>query len=247
MRWLLAFVATGLALAVLGSGDASAEAPKPLITMVSVSHETAKSAAISALIKPEGLETRWLIDVSKCPASECEVDEENSVETVASGTIPGNRKERRVHGSVRGWWLDSGKTYDYWIIAHNDSGGSEEVRGNFETTPAPGAPLLSALSATGITEKSATLSATLEPGRSAAKYELWVEYQACGPHEECVSFRQASLGTGHVSKNELVSVTASFSGGCAYAYWFVATNSAGRTSSRHERFETPGEWLGCGP
>lgn len=246
MQRLLAVVTTGMAALAGATGVASAQPPKPVITGVSASHVTAKSATISALIKPEGYETKWLIDVSRCADAECEVEPENSLETVATGSIAASSEGQQVRGSVHGWWVESGKTYTYQVIAYNGNEGStEEVEGSFETEIPAGTPLAGAPSASGIAERSATLSATVEPVRSSAKWELWVEYQACGPYEECISYEQRRLKTGHVSKRELVSDTAKLSPGCEYSFWFVLANSAGRTGTRHESFETPGTWNGC--
>lgn len=96
-----------------------------------------------------------------------------------------------------------------------------------------------------MTETQATVSATIEPHGHATSYEVWLIYSPCAPFSECPK----ALIKQRIGQGKLRSKTASgvvgktikmLSPGCDYAYWFVASNSAGRVESEQHVIATEG-------
>jgi hypothetical protein len=103
-----------------------------------------------------------------------------------------------------------------------------------------GPPEISNVSASGVSERRATLTATVEPRGSQTLYEVFVRYSPCpGGSGECPTApRQERIARGKISPKlnarsvhaKLVMLTA----GCTYEYWFVASNASGAAQSeRH--------------
>jgi hypothetical protein len=103
-----------------------------------------------------------------------------------------------------------------------------------------GPPEISNVSASGVTGRRATLSATIEPRGAPTAYEVFVRYSPCpgGAGECAMPPRQERIGHGKISptvnartvRPKLVMLTA----GCTYEYWFVASNSFGTVESERQ-------------
>jgi hypothetical protein len=109
-----------------------------------------------------------------------------------------------------------------------------------------GPPEISNVSASGVTSRRATLTATIEPRAAATTYSVFVRYSPCpGGSGECPTPpQQERIGHGNVSpklnartvRAKLVMLTA----GCTYEYWFVASNSFGTVESERESITAVG-------
>jgi hypothetical protein len=103
-----------------------------------------------------------------------------------------------------------------------------------------GPPEISNVSASGVSTRRATFSATIEPRGSRTAYEVWIRFSPCpGGAGECAQPpRQKRIGHGKVPQQmsartvraKLIMGTP----GCTYEYWFVASNASGTVESEHE-------------
>lgn len=109
-----------------------------------------------------------------------------------------------------------------------------------------GPPEISHVSASGVGNRHATFSATIESRGSNTTYEVLIRYSPCqGGAGECPQpIRQKRVGHGKVPeklsartvRGKLTMGTA----GCTYEYWFVASNASGTVESEHQSVTSAG-------
>jgi hypothetical protein len=185
---LLATAAVALAAAVL---PAAALASAPTIAEVSATQISSRDATLQARIDPEGLETTyelWIAD--PCPAPmECIRDAQLG-EGVVPASSSGEYQIIDLARSGKHLNIEPKTIYDYWIVAKNAAGTSED-HATFKTLPAP---VIENESATDVSANDATLQAQIDPRGQA----LWYQFQLVeNPSEyaselECPSAHEGS-------------------------------------------------------
>lgn len=110
---------------------------KPLIASAYVSSLSKRAATLTAVIDPEGGETRYEFWIEYAPCSECE----SVKEPVGTGTIPFSSSG--YSGSYGGDLVDyklkklkSHVAYRFWVVASNPSGSAEGQSRPFEASQA---------------------------------------------------------------------------------------------------------------
>jgi hypothetical protein len=106
------------------------------------------------------------------------------------------------------------------------------------TALAASPPLIKALRATHVTEKSALLSASIKPRGAETKYELWID--PCVPPMECITHVAMAQGTipataGKVTVSAATAVVFDELGlkpDATYEYGVVAESSEGRVEAQ---------------
>lgn len=109
-----------------------------------------------------------------------------------------------------------------------------------------GPPEITNVSASGVSEHHATVSATIAANGHPTTYQVWVSYAPCqGGAGECptpVQKEQIARGklSAKMGTRDARSKVQMLTPSCTYAYWFVATNSSGTVESEHESFTATG-------
>jgi phosphodiesterase/alkaline phosphatase D-like protein len=119
--------------------------------------------------------------------------------------------------------LEPGRTYHYRIVATNENDGAlQTAYGQDETFTMPSTPpALSAISVTGITENTATITAQLDPQGLPTRYEL-----QAGPTPALLT-PQASGDTSSTTLTPIALAASALSPGTVYYYRLTASNPDG--------------------
>ncbi|HVC07538.1 MAG TPA: hypothetical protein VND98_08155 [Solirubrobacterales bacterium] len=242
-------VAASLAAILVFVGTASA-ASAPSIESESVSHITATDATLEAQINPNGAESSYRFEIAKSPAClpvpapymPCAHVEAGNL---PSGSIPSGSKGQPVSLDLAsaGVSLEPGATYHYRVVATNSSGETEGQALTFTTTSKP---VIESELVSHITATDATLEAEINPGGLETEYEFWLMFANCQNPSTgtgvCDSISVQRVDAGKISagsSGEAVSTTLThLQPGYSYAYWVVATNSAGEVVGEDRGFTT---------
>jgi hypothetical protein len=130
--------------------------------------------------------------------------------------------------------LQPGTTYHYRLVASNEKGTNEGEDGIF-TTP-PSAPSLDAVSASAVTQTSATINANINPNNQDTTYHF--DFGPGSGYGTTLPVSDADIGSGYGD----VAVGQQLSGltpGTIYHFRAVATNASGATTSTDVTFTTP--------
>lgn len=131
-------------------------------------------------------------------------------------------QDKEVSAELTG--LEPNTQYTYCLVATNQSG---KTVGNTESfTTAPVAPTIQNLSATEITDETATLEAQIDPENSETEYEVVIAH-TCGGPPDCILSRgkiTPSSGREYV-RIELAGEELHLEPNTTYEYWVVAKNT----------------------
>jgi phosphodiesterase/alkaline phosphatase D-like protein len=145
-----------------------------------------------------------------------------------------------VHEAAALSGLEPGTTYHYRIVAINEDNGTLQAGfGEDQTFTTPAAlPVLTGLSAQGVTQTAATISATLEPQGLPTRYELLL---GATPNQ----LQPVTSGTA-TTTTPLSLTVGSLTPGTTYYYNLIATNSNG-TAEPSGSFTTVAAAAGSAP
>jgi hypothetical protein len=196
----------------------------PTVTSGAEPSPGATSATLYATVNPNGAQ------------SECEFEYglEASGEYEASTpctTPPGSADVPvEVSGSLTG--LEPDAAYQYRLVAHNSGGTSDGARHTFDTLAS--APTVTAVSASAITQTSATLSGVVNPNGEPT--ECTIDYGPTSAHGSSVPCNPASESGGNPTA---VSATITgLSAGTTYYFCVSAKNALGANECAGQRFTT---------
>jgi hypothetical protein len=149
-------------------------------------------------------------------------------------------RDKEVSAELIG--LEANTQYTYCLVATNQSG---KTFGNAVSfTTAPVAPTIQNLSATEITDETATLEAQINPENSETEYEVVIA-DPCPAPMECI--RDVSLASGKItppSGREYVRIELAskehlnLEPNTTYEYWVIAKNKDTQKTEVHETFTT---------
>ena len=123
--------------------------------------------------------------------------------------------------------------FDTWTDGRVSIEGKPVEKVFFHSIPLQNPPTVTTGSATGVTEKEATLHGTVNPEGAEAKY--YFEYGTTKSFGSKTAEASAGSGTTNV---EVSKVLASLTGGTTYFYRIVATNTGGTSFGAEKTFET---------
>jgi len=140
--------------------------------------------------------------------------------------------------SARLTGLEANTQYTYCLVATNHSG--ETYGGTVSFVTAPVAPMIEGVSATRITDDSATLEAQISPENSETEYELLIADPCGGPPDCILSTGKIPSTTAHETvKVELASKEhLNLEPDTTYEYWIVAKNSDAQKTEVRKTFTT---------
>jgi hypothetical protein len=192
---------------------------------------TRTSAVLMGTVNPGGAEATYRFVY--VDAAEYEPGATNPYARGASTSESSVSSDYTVHavGPLEVSGLDPGVTYDYAIVATNLAGTKIGPNGAFTTSP-PTPPIALTGEVTGLTQSTATITATLDARGLPTRWELQLgstpgslEFQAAGDTE----------GSG---AEPLALNVGSLSAGTVYHYKLIAVNSDGAVESAESSFTT---------
>lgn len=148
----------------------------------------------------------------------------------------GQEKEIKVSAELTG--LEPNAEYAYCLIAKNAVGETSSLPGTFHTAPV--APAIRNLSATEITDETATLEAQIDPQNSETEYEVVIADPCGGPPDCILSSGKIvpSSGQKYVRIELAGKEHLNIQPNTAYEYWVVAKNADAQKTEVHETFTT---------
>jgi hypothetical protein len=151
-------------------------------------------------------------------------------------------QEEAIKVSAELMGLEPNTKYAYCLVAKNSVGETSSQPATFQTAPV--APVIQSLSATEITDETATLEAQINPENSETEYEVVIA-DPCPAPMECI--RDVSLASGKItppSGREYVRIELAskehlnLEPNTTYEYWIIAKNSDAQKAEVHETFTT---------
>jgi hypothetical protein len=133
--------------------------------------------------------------------------------------------------------LEPNTEYAYCLVAENATGKTSSLPAVFHTAPV--APAILNVSATEITDETATLEAQINPENSETEYEVVIA-DPCGGPPDCILSRgkiAPSSGREYV-RIELAGRELHLEPNTTYEYWIVAKNAETPKAEVHETFTT---------
>jgi hypothetical protein len=133
--------------------------------------------------------------------------------------------------------LEPNAEYAYCLVAKNSVGETSSLPATFHTAPV--APAIKNLSATEITDETATLEAQINPENSETEYEVVIA-DPCGGPPDCILSRgkiTPSSGREYV-RIELAGRELHLEPNTTYEYWVIAKNTDAQKAEVHETFTT---------
>jgi hypothetical protein len=170
---------------------------------------TPTTATVTATINPDGLPTSYYLQYG----SE-DYGKETLPQTLPAGITPQTE-------SITLTGLEPGAGYHYRLVATNNNNGTTQTAygedATVTTTATP--PILTGLTAIGVTESTATITATLQPEGLPTRYELELA-STPGQLQPKASGQTASTATLNIQVTALTPAT-------TYYYKLTATNPNG--------------------
>lgn len=155
--------------------------------------------------------------------------------------IAGGQEEAiKVSAELTG--LEPNTEYSYCLVAKNSAGETSSLPATFHTAPV--APAIQNVSATEITDGTATLEAQIDPENSETEYEVVIA-DPCPAPMECI--RDVPLASGKItpsSGREYVRIELAdgedlnIEPNTTYEYWVVAKNADAQKTEVHKTFTT---------
>jgi DNA-binding beta-propeller fold protein YncE len=209
----------------------------PLVASESATNVTESTATLNATIVPFGLDTT------------CEFQYVDDADFQATGyatatSVPCTPADlgssfgfQSASANVSG--LTSATTYHFRAVATNSDGTTNGADRTFTTA---GPPVVQSESATGVTDATATLNATIVPvgfdTTCQFQYVDDADFQATGyASATTVDCSPADLGSGFTAQTTSASVTG-LTPGTTYHFRAVATNAAATTNGQDETLQT---------
>jgi hypothetical protein len=164
------------------------------------------------------------------PGSTCTGNDRVPVDITA-----GQEEAIKVSAELTG--LEPNTEYAYCLVAENATGKTSSLPAIFHTAPV--APTIQNLSATEITDETATLEAQINPENSETEYEVVIA-DPCGGPPDCVLSREKIIPpSGHeYVRIELAGKELHLEPNTTYEYWIIAKNSDAQKAEVHETFTT---------
>ncbi len=163
-------------------------------------------------MNPEGLSTTYYFEYGHTTSYERQAP-------FPQGTLPAGPSSTPVSVPVSG--LEPGSVYHYRLVATNTSNGTvQTVLGEdetFTTTATP--PIITALTASGVTQSTATITVSLNPQGLSTRWQLQLQAPG-GPPQPITSGETATAGPVSQSVSGLAP-------GTEYHYRLTATNANG--------------------
>jgi uncharacterized protein affecting Mg2+/Co2+ transport len=133
--------------------------------------------------------------------------------------------------------LEPNTQYTYCLVAENTNG-TERGQGVMFTTE-PVAPAIKNLSATEITDETATLEAQIDPENSETEYEVVIADPCGGPADCILSSGKITSSSGReYVRIELAGRELHLEPNTTYEYWVIAKNADAPKAEVHETFTT---------
>jgi hypothetical protein len=147
----------------------------------------------------------------------------------------GQEEAIKVSADLTG--LEPNAEYSYCLVAENSVGETSSEPATFHTAPV--VPAILNVSATEITDETATLEAQINPENSETEYEVVIA-EPCGGPPDCILSSGKiipSSGREYV-RIELAGKELHLEPNTTYEYWIIAKNSDAQKAEVHETFTT---------
>lgn len=182
----------------------------PVVSTGAASTPTPTATTVAGTVNPESAPTTYFIQFGGTTG----YGSSSPHSSAGSGTTP-------VPVEVPLESLEPGRTYHYRLVAENTTGGVTYTAYGKDatfTTPAT-PPVLTGLTATGVTQTTATIVATLDPKNLQTRYELQLG---------AVQGQLQPITSATTSSETAISLAVgNLSPGTTYYYRLIATNSSG--------------------
>jgi hypothetical protein len=189
----------------------------PVTEIGPASGVSSSSAKLTGTVNPEGPSAEWYFQYGETTGYGS---------TTAPGVVTSTGE---VSATIEG--LQPGTIYHYRLVAVNSHGPGRSLDGTFRT-PAG----VEDLAAMGVSQFSATLEATLDPGLIPASYHF--EYGTTTAYGSIAPIPDLYAVPGY-AENKISQVIAGLRPGTTYHYALVAADVAGIVSGPDETFTTP--------
>jgi trimeric autotransporter adhesin len=203
------------------AATAFASALAPTVVTGSAAAVTADAAVIGGTVTPNGAHTSYSFEYGTSASYGSQTQAAN---------VRGDAGPKAVFARLKG--LTPGTLYHFRLDATNSVGTTDGADQTFTTVSLP-VPSVSTGSALSVTERSATLSGTVDPNGAETTYSF--QYGATPSYGSQTPTRHAGSGTVSVSVSAPLG---GLSAGTVYHYRLVATNGAGVTDGADQTFTT---------
>src|SRR5688500_7551374 len=211
-----------LVLCLLLAVPAVALAAAPSATTGAASALTRSGATLTGTVDPNGTATTWHFEYGTTTAYGLQS---------AGGDAGAGEDPVTVSIPVSG--LSAGTTYHYRLVAVNADGTVQGADRTFRTPAGPALPGLSSTVARDVGPTSASLRSRIDPNRGATSYHF--EYGLSSSYGSRTPERPVGAGDAAVPVAEIVSDLRPYR---RYHFRVVASNEAGRRTSRNRTFTT---------
>jgi phosphodiesterase/alkaline phosphatase D-like protein len=194
---------------------------KPTIGETAAFGVTDDSASVSTSVNPHYGDTAYGIEYGTEPFYGSEI--------VGTETIEPDNSDHPIESVLSG--LEPGTTYHFRVIATNFAGTTHGPDMTFSTL---GPPTIGSINASGVTQTTATLTALVNPNRSATSYHF--EYGPTAAYGSATR-ESASIGADG-SSHSLAAQLSGLAPGTAYHFRLVARNEVGSTTDSDHVFRT---------
>jgi hypothetical protein len=193
----------------------------PTITTEPATNVTKTSATLNALVNPNAFATSMHFELGRTNSYGTSTTTLN----IGSGTAD-------VAVSANFANLRQSTTYHFRVVATNANGTVNGPDQTFTTTPR--APIVTTTAATSVTQNSATLNGTVNPGALSTTY--YFEYGSSTSYGTTTA--TASAGSGSADVTVTAALAAVLQPATTYHFRVVATNSKGTTDGNDQVFTT---------
>ena len=211
-----------LVLCLLLAVPAVALAAAPSATTGAASGVTRSGATLNGTVDPNGTATTWHFEYGTTSAYGLQ----SAGGDAGAGDDP-------VAVSIPVGGLSAGTTYHYRTVAVNDDGTVQGADRTFRTPAGPALPGLSSTVAREVGPTSASLRSRIDPNRGATSYHF--EYGLSSSYGSRTPERSVGAGDAAVPVAETIAGLRPYR---RYHFRVVASNEAGRRTSRNRTFTT---------
>lgn len=193
--------------------------PAPTVSTGAATSVTGETATLGGTVDPNGGPTAFYFQYGATSSYGAQTSTRNA---------GGGSADVSVSAQLFG--LSAGTIYHYRVVATNSTGTTDGSDQTFTTTAAP-PPVVVTGSATGATEKTATLAGMVTPGGAATTWDF--EYGTTTSYGSQTASRYAGAGLAAVPVSAHIS---GLTAGQTYHFRLVATSSSGTTNGDDQTF-----------